>query len=360
MADAAKYNLELLRRFDLWLSAMKYEPNTHWMYSHAADEFSTFLGNKSFTRANYVDVLEYLAAIGEMGCRSRRTVRGYLHGLRIFYDFLDFAGFIREHAPRMIHMKAIPRKIPVVLSEKKISRLIKSARNPRDRVIAELLYSTGCRSCELTRIKVEDIDFDENRIRVFGKIRPRVVLFGLSAKRAIRAYLRGRQHGYLIDDGIPKQRGNVMSAARRGWHLSWRTYTGPHEYKIHRYYIPVGRNMSRQEARAELRRLTKNVDLSRPLTTTPKSTDTIRKAIKAMAAIAGIPWANPSMIRHTFATHLLEHDANLRVIQDLMGHASIRATEIYTHVCTKQLRRTYKRYHPLGKSSFHEKATNAA
>lgn len=353
MRNPAEYNLELLRRFDLWLSAMKYDPNTHGMYWHTAKEFSIFLGNKLLTEASYVDVLEYLGAIGEMGSRSRRTVRGYLHGLRIFYDFLDFRGLIREHAPRMIHMKAIPRKIPVVLSEKQVLSLIKAARNSRDRVIAELLYATGCRSCELTKIKVQDIDFDENKIRVLGKFRPRIVLFSPSAKRALRAHLRGRKHGYLIDDGIPEQAGGVATSAGKGWLLTWRTYSGPHEYKKHRHYIPVGRNLSRQEARAELRKITKNINLSRPLTNSPKSTDCIRTAIKAMAAIAGIPWANPSMIRHTFATHMLDHDANLRAIQELMGHVSIRSTEIYTHVSVRHLRKAYERCHPRGKDTRH-------
>jgi len=346
MPDSAQFNLELVRRFNLWLIAQKYQHSTQQYYKHTAEHFSAFLGNKSATTVTYVDILEYLAALAQRG-QSLHGLRHYLHGLRIFYDFLDFGGLITEHAPRMVRLKAVRAKVPVVINERQVIRLIAAAQTPRDRLIVELLYATGCRGSEIGRIKVEDIDFDGHKIRVIGKAnKPRFVLFGTPAKRAIRAYLKGRQSGYLIDDAIPQQKGSVIPAWNGAWTLAWRVYSGPHRYKHYRHYIPVRYKASRREARAMLRKLTKDVDLSRPTTSTPKTASCIWDAVKAMAARAGMPWICPQTLRHTFATHLLDHNANLRVIQHLMGHASGRTTEIYTHVSRVDLRKPYDRCHP--------------
>jgi site-specific recombinase XerD len=340
------FNLVLVEQFKVWLKAQKYEDRTITCYGCTAAHFSRFLKNKRLTEAKYIDVLEFLAAIAQN--KSRYTVRLSLHSLRIFYDFLDFGGLITEHAPRMVRMKAIPQQVPVVLNEKQVVRLIAAARNSRDRVIAELLYATGCRPCELGRIRVEDIDFDGQKIRVSGKNKTRFVIFGTPAKRAIRAYLGGRTSGYLIDDGNPKQHGFVCPTSR-SWMLHWRVYSGPHQYVKHSHYIPVRFGASRKDARAMLKRLTRNVDLSRPPAQSPKKTECIRDAIKAMAARAGMPWVCPSMLRHCFATHLLDHDAHLRVIQNLMGHSTLRPTQIYTHVSRTDLRKVYDRCHPRAK-----------
>jgi integrase/recombinase XerC len=344
--DAAQFNLKLLRQFKLWMAAQKYHRRTQDGYKYTIQSFCAFLGNKSAVKVRYVDILEYLAAVSPS--RTLSTIRSHLHILRVFYDFLDFGGLITEHSPRMVLMRAIRRKVPTVLSERQVFRLIAAARNCRDRLIAELLYATGCRPCELGRIKFEDIDFDGRKIRVIGKGKARFVLFGLPAKRAILAYLKGRKTGYLLDDGIPKQNGFICPA-KKSWMLHWRTYSGPHQYIKHSHYIPVSRRASRQEARALLRKLTKNVDLSRPLTRTPKGTECVRDAVKWMAARARMPWITPSMLRHSFATHLLDHDAHLRTVQDLMGHCTLRSTEIYTHVSTAHLMKSYKRCHPRGR-----------
>lgn len=145
----------------------------------------------------YVDVLEYLAALAQEG-KSIYTLHHYLHGLRIFYDFLDFGGLIAQHAPRMVRMKAIRPKVPVLINEKQVIRLIAAAETPRDRLIAELLYATGCLGGEVGRIKVEDIDFDGHKIRVIGKgNKPRFVLFGTPAKKLSSppSFFMGRWQG---------------------------------------------------------------------------------------------------------------------------------------------------------------------
>lgn len=328
--------------------AQKHSSNTRTDYTHFAEWFSTFLGNKSVTKATYIDVLGYLASVAKAG-KSYCTIHHHLHGLRIFYDFLDFAGLITEHAPRMVRMKAAPRKIPVVLNERQVVRLIAAARNPRERVIAEVLYATGCRVCELVRIKIEDIDFEGQKIRVTGKRqKSRFVLFGTPARRAIRTYLQGRNVGYLIDDGRRRQQGMVC-ATSHSWMLRWRVYSGPGQYVKHEHYIPARYRYSRRDARVLLKRVTKRVDLSRPPNLNPIAESNIWEAVKKMAKRAGMPWVNPQMLRHTFATHLLDHNAHLRVIQNLMGHESIDTTQIYTHVSRTDLRKTYERCHPRGK-----------
>ena len=346
MRDCAQHNMELLRQFILWMKVQKYHPSTIKGYRLSVHIFLSFLGQKSATKVRYVDVLEYLSFRSETQ-KSRYALQHTLHNLRIFYDFLDFGGLITEHAPRMVRMKSARPRIPVVLNERQASQLISSARNSRDRVIAELLYGTGCRPCELVRIRVENIDFDGQKIHVHGKGKSRIVLFGSPAKKAIRAYLCGRRAGYLIRDGNPVQRG-MVGRSQSGWMLGWRTYTGPHEYTKHTHYAPLRLCPSRQAARALLKRITKDIDLTRPPVDRPLSIHVIRKAVKAMAIRAGVPWAFPMTLRHTFATHLLDHNAHLRVIQKLMGHESLRSTEIYTHVSTAGIRGAYERCHPRG------------
>ena len=346
MPDSAQLNSELLRRFHLWLVAQKYTRQTWVHYDYAAELFAEFLRNKRVTRATHVDILEFLASMSEKG-RSIYTLHHYLHALRIFYDFLDFGGLIKEHAPRRVRMRALPSKVPTVLSEEQVSRFISAARTPRERVIVELLYATGCRAGELARMQVEDIDFEGRKIRVTGKRnKPRFVLFGTPTERAIHAYLQGRKTGYLIQGGRRQQKG-IVSKAYKGWTLTWKVYSSPKQYEKYNHYVPVRSHASRREARALLSKLTKNVDLSYPSPNNrPKSTGCIWNIVKRIAVRAEMPRICPQMLRHTFATHLLNHNAHLRVIQRLMGHSSVQTTEMYTHVSEEVTREAYDNCHP--------------
>lgn len=345
MRDAARFNLELVRQFHLWMISQKYSRAAWVHYEYAAKSFAEFLKHKPVTSATHVDILEFLAAKSEVG-KSVGTLHHYLHALRIFFDFLDFGGLIKQHAPRQVRMKALRSKVPMVLNEGQVSRLIAAARTPRERMIVEVLYATGCRSRELARIKVEDIDFEERKIRVIGKFeKPRFVLFGRRAGAAIRNYLKGRQVGYLLQGRNPPQHGSVCKASG-GWMLSWKVYSGPHRYARFTHYIPTRYHASRAEARLLLKKLTRSVNLARPHTERPRSNSCINHVIKTLAFRAGIRSACPQMLRHTFATHLLNHNAPLRVIQVLMGHSSIKVTEIYTHVSGIETRRSYDRCHP--------------
>ncbi|MHB8412714.1 MAG: tyrosine-type recombinase/integrase [Candidatus Acidiferrales bacterium] len=347
MAYPLKYNSELIKRFHLWLVSQKYHHHTVKEYAYSAEVFAVFLRNKPFTKVTYVDVLEFLASKSEEG-KSIYSLHHYLHALRVFYDFLDFGGLIKEHAPRRVRMKALPYKIPVVLNEGQVSRLIAAARTPRERVVAELLYATGCRAGELAKMKVEDIDFEEHKIRVIGKrSKPRFVLFGSRAEGAIRAYLKGRNTGYLVQDGDRRQTGS-LSKTRGGWTLSWKVYSGPQKQKEYRHFVSARRCPSREEADILLNEIARNAALPRPWMNEHKSVGCINNIVKRMAVQAGMPHVCAKMLRHTFATHMLNHNAPLPVIQQLMGHTNIKTTEIYTHVSRTEIRKTYDRCHPSG------------
>jgi site-specific recombinase XerD len=314
-------------------------------YEYSAGVFSAFLRKKPFTKVTYVDVLEFLASKSEEG-KSVYTLRHHLHALRVFYDFLDFGGLIKEHAPRRVRMRALPHQIPVVLNESQVKRLIAAAQTPRDSVVAELLYATGCRAGELAMTRVEDIDFEEHKIRVIGKrSKPRIVLFGSRVERAIRTYLKGRNTGYLIQDGDRRQTGS-LSKAPGGWTLSWKVYRGPNKQKEYSHFVSARRCPSRKDADTLLNEITRNGNLSRPWMNKHVSVGCIGNIIKRMAVRAEMPHVCPRMLRHTFATHMLNHNAPLPVIQHLMGHSDIKTTEIYTHVSRTEIKKTYDRCHP--------------
>jgi integrase/recombinase XerD len=184
-----------------------------------------------------------------------------------------------------------------VLSREEVARLLSQppAQTPeglRDRAILELLYASGLRVAELVGLEVGDVDLEAEVVRVMGKgRRPRVVPMGTYAVRALEAYLN------LGRPAILRGRQSRALFVRRG-----------------------GKSLSRQRVWGMLRRYARLAGISTPV--------------------------SPHMLRHSFATHLLEGGADLRAVQELLGHASIATTQIYTHVTREQLRQVFDRAHP--------------
>ncbi len=190
-----------------------------------------------------------------------------------------------------------PKKLPKVLTQEEVARLLDQqmagdARGLRDRAMLETLYGTGMRISELVTLNVEDLDLEEREVRVMGKgRRERVVPLGSAAARAMEAYLaRGR----------PRL---LRSPSQRAVFLNVR-----------------GERITRQGAWGVVRDHARRVGLGDKMT--------------------------PHTLRHSFATHLLENGVDLRYIQELLGHASISTTQIYTHVSGKRLREVYLEAHP--------------
>ena len=194
-----------------------------------------------------------------------------------------------------IPMAKVPKRLPLVLSRDEVIRLFAHCRNLRDRSLLETLYATGLRVSELVGLKLHEINFDMGVVRVFGKGgKERLVPLGEAAIDEVRAYMKGARVELLRQ----RQSDDLFVTAR-------------------------GAAMTRQA---------------------------FWQLIKRYAVIAGIDAArlSPHVLRHAFATHLLNHGADLRVVQMLLGHSDISTTQIYTHVARERLKTLHAVHHPRG------------
>ncbi|GAB4203899.1 MAG: site-specific tyrosine recombinase XerD [Bacteroidia bacterium] len=226
------------------------------------------------------------------------SVNRILSGIKAFYNFLNYAQIIRHHPAEDIEAPKTRRKLPVVLSVYEIEEMIKqidrsTPEGERNYAIIETLYGCGLRVSELVQLKISDINLKEEYIKVTGKgNKERWIPIGIPAIKAIRNY-----------------------------------------YENHRKHI---RTSPKHEDILFLNRF------SRPL-----SRIMVFYIIKDLAQKAGINKnISPHTLRHSFATHLVEGGANIRAVQELLGHASITTTEIYTHIDREFLRENLLSYHP--------------
>ena len=222
--------------------------------------------------------------------------------LRIFFRYLAATKALPENPAALLVAGGVRRTIPETLTAEHVSKLLESIDpadipfGARDRAMLEMLYGSGLRVSELVSLRADQIDWEEMFLRITGKGgKTRYVPLGGVAADALRNYLReGRAK--LARQG---KRTEVLFLSNRG---------------------------------AQLTR------------------ERIRQIIKARAAAAGLPEnVYPHIMRHSFATHLLENGADLRVIQDMLGHADLATTQIYTHVEQKRLVNLHRSFHPRGK-----------
>jgi site-specific recombinase XerD len=330
-----------------WMMIQHYALSTQKMYAQVLRTYCDFLNDKSITDATHETVLQFLSGLARRGL-ALISIHQKLDSLRVFYDFLRIGG-VQTHSPaRLFRMRPVRRQIPRILSEQEVEKLIAHSRTPRDRALIELLYSTGCRSRELSELRMEDINFDNRTIRVCGKGRARIVFFGGQAERAVRAYLGKRSKGYLFVSDVPEQWGSVYRH-RGSWHGSWTDY-GFDDGKPRVRRMSFGRvaSVSFWEAKRQLASVLRHEQTHRPERERPVCPVSLQASVSAVSRLAGIGHVTPRMLRHSFATHLLDRGADLRVIQELLGHAWIQTTQIYTNVSKTNLVKTFRECHPRG------------
>lgn len=350
MNPLTEKNKELVKRFDRWLLVLRYSPITRDVYTRAAREYLKFLGDKFVTRSDHLDVQEFLSREAAKGIRAR-TVVYKLYSMRVFFDFLNLGGLVRWSPPRFVQPRTARREIPASLTLEEVRRLFRAARTPHERALLEVFYGTGCRTGEVQNILIERVDFMNRRIRVDGKGGERVVLFSKHAEGALRRYIGGRRQGYMFVSKTPLQgfRPTPTTAAHGGWKCHWKKYNEKGRVVgFGHAYISVRKRMSYQEAWAHFARLGERDRPQRPLGAQPLSAGAIQRAIQDLGLRAGIK-VNPRNLRHTFATHLLENGADIRVVQELMGHRNIGSTQIYTHVSRGMVQRTFDELNPRGR-----------
>jgi site-specific recombinase XerD len=336
-------NRQMAQKFGEWLVAMRYSRRVYQNYVKVAHSFCTFLGKKELQRATHFDVRMFLIEV----MKQNLAVEGfnsYLYALRRFFDFLYMGGVVDSVTPRFVLSRPWRKVPPRVLGESQVRELIRCAKSSRDRAMIELLYATGCRVGELVKIRVEDIDFERRTIRVVGKGTGRTVFFNKHAARAVRAYLQRRKTGPLFESAYLQQKGCV------GWNgKAWAGHFidyGGGKARARKAAVYLGTGISEREAWSRFKRRVPESRLYCPFKQIPASTHAVARAIRIAAWRAGVGRVTPHMLRHSYATHLLHRGADIRHIQELLGHASLEATRIYTRVAPSNLAGVYKRCHP--------------
>lgn len=346
-------NLEMVNRFGNWLVAQKYAPSTIKRYCSIARKLCDYIGRKPLSSVTPMHIGDFLTktlpgrwADGHVGDR--------LVALRSFFDFLYLGGVVGSVAPRFLKARAriipIPRAIPLG----QVKRLILAAKLPRDRALVELLYATGCRIGELRVAKVEDINFENRTLRVQGKRKERTVYFGKPAEKSLRAYLRGRTIGYVFENTRPQQKGYVTSNGAN-WQGVWTDYLGHQNDKsipVRRRYRFLGERstISFEEAQQRFRHFLRDKKhmLVRPKSDRPMNANSLIRIVVGLARLAKIPKVTPHVLRHSFATHLMERGANVRAIQELMGHTWLTSTQTYMRISNDAVKSAFTNYHPRG------------
>jgi integrase/recombinase XerC len=351
----AKDNQILAEKFSQWLEIQNYSPHTRSAYDTLTADFCRFIASRSLTEVTHLEIRQYLAFLMHRGL-SPASLDQKLHGLRGFFGFLHLGHLMISNPTRFIKTRRRHRNLPRFPTVEEARKIIEAAKSPRDRAILETFYATGCRLAEVSGMRCEDFNFSDGVIVVTGKgDKQRIVLFGRMAKEALLAYLGDRREGYLFQDDRPRQKLRVTKAKPNKhesgvwWRGAWSEYPDDAGPLITKWkWLGRVSEMSRKQAQASLMDLIGSAHTSRAKRDLPFSTRQLARIVKLTALRAGVSGIHPHSLRHAFATHLLGRGADLRSLQELLGHTSISTTTIYTHVAMEQLSAIHKRFHPRG------------
>jgi site-specific recombinase XerD len=339
-----KLNERLVQSYERWMIAQQYASHTQYVRSRMLRMYTNSLKGKLITRATHHEIRSFVSEISESGL-SLNVVNQHLCCLRMFYDFLNLGGMVGYSPPRLVRVRMVPRGLPHVLSEAEVLKLIDACRSKRERAYMEVGYGTGCRPFEMRHLKVEDVDFESRTLRVSAKGRTRVIPFGRRAYRALVAYLAGRKSGFVFQWDFPHQKLSLYENRGR-WKSTMRDYSGPKSVQLNLSLGKV-RETSYRKAMVRLKMMLRGVQLRRPDRVTPLSQNGLLRMIDAVGRRAGLRQkVRPKQLRHCYATHLLDHGADVRVIQQLLGHAKIESTATYTRVSMPTMEKTFYRCHP--------------
>ena len=301
---------------DRFHNHLKYERNVseHTLRNYMSDieQFYDFLcprdaeGNRPYIDLRQIDhitIREYLSNLYQ-GKRKKTSIARKLATLRTFFKFLCREQVVEMNPARLVSSPKLDKRLPKVLSVDDVIKLIETpdpetVLGKRDRAILELLYATGIRVSELTGLSLEDVDFRHESLLVKGKGRKeRIVPFGGKAKEALQIYLSVR--GELLIEAREEERD------------------------------PGALFLNYQGTKITTRSVARMVD-------------------KYVRECAMANDTSPHSLRHSFATHMLSAGADLRAIQELLGHARLSTTQVYTHVSVEKLIEVYDKAHPKAK-----------
>ncbi len=271
-------------------------------YEDALYEFYSFIlnlkGQADVQKIDRTIIRDYLAHLHSKGLK-KTSISAKLSAVKSFFKFLLKLKIISSNPTIGFSLKT-ERSLPVFLEEDKIEKLmnlpdLKTEEGVRDRAILEFLYSTGVRVSELCGLNIDDVDFANETVKVLGKGgKFRIVPFGRKAREALKLYLKIRNK-----------------------------FTTSKQSDDDRKALFISKNGQR---------ITKS--------------EVYQIVSKYISAVADLEKKGPHVLRHSFATHLLNHGADIMAVKELLGHSSLSTTQRYTHVSIEHLKKTYKLAHP--------------
>ncbi len=289
-------------RFIRALQERNASPHTIKAYSTDLAEFSAYVGPQDWSDIDHVLIRGYLSSLYQRGL-SKTSVARSLAAVRSLYKWLAQEGVVEQNPAALVATPKLPKKLPRVPTIEEVSGVLdaempeSSAFRERDRAMMELLYGCGIRNSELVGISLGDIRWSNDLILVRGKGRKeRYVPLGDAAAAAVRAYLPARSK---VLEGVKRLKETALLISLRGGRLTTRS---------------VGR------------------------------------IVKQIAVAGGLsPDVHPHTLRHAFGTHMLEEGADLRAIQEMLGHERLSTTQRYTQLSVKHVMEVYDRTHPHAK-----------
>jgi integrase/recombinase XerD len=348
----AKSNQQLLGAFETYLISLNRSAPTRRSYLNSAGRLVEVLGSKDAADLDRGDIRRLQSQLLAKGVTAN-SIRLHIGGIRAFSKFLRLAGLTSHDPTLLLAQRKLPVRVPRVLTVAEVERLIAASETPLERAIIEVLYATGVRISELTALRVENITFSEpGVIRVErGKgDKDRNVYFGKPATAAIGEYLNGRTTGFLFE--APAMTGEFIKpqllegAGHRRPNLH--TWRGRYYANGVQHSVRLGkvRDMSEAEARQKLDQILAETPGFTAHPTGPYDARSIRLLLKHLAFRARVAGVHPHAFRRAFAIHMLEGGADLRVIQELLGHVNVTTTARYLNLSAANLKKVHERCHP--------------
>lgn len=269
-----------------------------------------------------------------------------MSALRCFFDFLNMGGMVAWSPPRFVKLPQIRRPPCRVLSETQMRKLSAVTRDLKERALIEVFYGTGARAGEVQSMRVEEVDLDARRIRVVGKTGFRYVLFPRATAPILRKYIGERTNGYLFCRRTLPRELSLIRVPNGAWKKHYYVYD-PVTKRSNRFriYLPKALGLTRSQAYRMMRKRLPDDTEHAPIGVKPMGDTTMRYIVNRIGHRIGL-YVTPQLLRHTFATHLLDHGADIRIIQKLLGHVSVRTTQMYTHVSMKYVQKVLDQCHP--------------
>ena len=294
------FNKQLYLFFDYLTFEKKYSPHTVTSYKNDITQFIAFIdpSKEGFlvSEINYQQIRAWIASLIKAKI-AVRSVNRKLSSLKSLFKFFQRQQFIDVNPMSKISGPKTPKRLPVFIDEHQMANLFDGVNfeegfnGQRDRLILDLLYQTGIRRSELAHLKEIDVDLFNSTIKVLGKRnKERIIPISLELKRNLETYLQVKKELNLSNPMLlVSEKGNTLS-----------------EQSVY------------------------------------------NSVKKYLSQITTIQKKSPHVLRHTFATHLLNNGADINAVKDLLGHANLSATQVYTHNTIDKLKKSYKQAHPRG------------